>query len=476
MKSIRRHFLLSLMLGAAVLLVFTSVALYVYSRAFLIRKFDTALRSKALALVTLTEQSGAEVKLNFADEFMPEFEQPERPEYFQVWLSDGQVLERSRSLRGGDLPLQTGSVAQPIYWDLRLPDGREGRAVGIQFAAQRVDRKPGVLYSSSAGSGATVALVLARERTSLNRALTAFRVALQAFAVLLLAALGVLVALVVHRGLAPLQLVGERAAAIDASSLQERFPVNGMPRELRPICERLNDLLARLQEAFQRERRISADIAHELGTPLAELRTLSEVAIKWPEDATGAAAAFRDVLAIVAKMETMVTGLVALARSEDGKLPIHQESVAMAELVEEIWVPLGVPAQRKQVKFAMDVPRDLRLQSDPILLRHILANLLRNAVEYSPAGGWVRIRATTHDAQFDLNVENTTDNLAADDLPRLFERFWRKDSARTSSGHGGLGLTLAQTVAHALGLSLSAHMPTPGVLRMVLCGPMKLTG
>ena len=470
MKSIRQHLVLRLLIGTAVLLGLTSIALYLYSRDFLMSEFDAGLRSTALALVTLTEDKGGEVELNFADEFMPEFERGERPEYFQLWLANGKILERSRSLRGADLPRRTGTVAKPVYWDLQLPDGREGRAVGIQFAAQRGDRPPGVTYSSASGSGADVVVVVARGRAGLTRTLASFLIALKLFGVVLVAAMAGFVMIVVPRALSSLGAVGERAASITASSLQDRFPLDGMPRELRPICVRLNDLLARLEEAFHRERRISADIAHELRTPLAELRTMTEVALKWPEDAKGTAAAFENCLVIVAKMESIMAGLLALARSEEGKLPVCPDTVNVAKLVKETWSPLEKPARSKRLSFSINIPPALVLHTDETLLRHVLSNLFDNAVEYAPVNGSVTIEATAGNKEFELAVQNSTDNLQAHDLPHLFERFWRKDAARTSAGHGGLGLTVAQSIARVLALDLRAEMPALGILRLVLRG------
>jgi len=473
MKSIRRHLVLRLLIGMVVLLGLTSVALYWYSRAFLIAEFDAGLRSKALALVTLTEERAGKIELNFADEFMPEFERGERPDYFQVWLAGGKTLERSRSLKGADLPRRTGTVVHPVYWDLQLPDGREGRAVGIQFAAQRGDRPAGVTYSSAAGSGADVTVVVAHGRAGLAHTLAVFLIALKLFGLVLLAAIAGLVMIVVPRGLASLGALGERAALINASSLQERFDTDGMPQELRPICGRLNDLLARLEDAFQRERRISADIAHELRTPLAELRTLTEVALKWPEDEKGTTAAFENVLAIVAKMESMMTALLALARSEEGKVPVRHEPVNVAKLVADTWSPLDKAAKLKRLDFSVKIAPTLNLHSDPTLLRHVLSNLFSNAVEYAPPGGSLRIEATSGGADFQLSVQNSTDHLQPHDLPHLFERFWRKDAARTSVGHGGLGLTVAQSIAGVLGMDLTAEMPASQTLRILLRGPLR---
>ena len=232
-----------------------------------------------------------------------------------------------------------------------------------------------------------------------------------------------------------------------------------MPAELRPIAERLNDLLARLDEAFQRERRVTADIAHELRTPIAELRALAEVGLKWPEEA-----AFQDAFQIAQRMETLVTGLLALARHESGKQPVGREPVALANLVDKVWQPIAERARGRQLDVAIEVTGDW--QTDPILLRLIVGNLLANAVEYAPNRG--KIRVVGNDSL--LEISNSTDDLTREDLPHLFERFWRKDVSRTDAGHSGLGLTLARAATAALGLELTAEMPEAGMLRLSLRG------
>src|SRR5262249_9833052 len=163
-----------------------------------------------------------------------------------------------------------------------------------------------------------------------------------------------------------------------------------------------------------------------LRTPLAELRTLAEVALKWPGDIDATDTAFHDVLAIARRMETTVTALLVLARGEAGQLAIHSEPVALAEFLNRIWSPLAAQAARKQTRFPLDVLPQLNLHPDPTLLGHVVGNLLGNAVEYSKAGGQVQVHAAAHDGHVDLAVTNTTDELTVEDLPHILERFWRK--------------------------------------------------
>jgi len=270
-----------------------------------------------------------------------------------------------------------------------------------------------------------------------------------------MAAITVLVvSVVVRRGLQPLAQLAERAGMIDAASLQLRFPMEQLPAELLPIAGRLNELLARLEAAFERERQFSADVAHELRTPIAELRSLTEVALRWPDDAAATKRTLQEALAIALQMESVVTRLLALARCEAGQMAVRREPVAVAALVAELWEPLAEPARQKNLIVTIGVPAEAQWEADPALLRGILANLLANAVEYCPAGGSVEVRFDGNE----LRVANATDNLSESDLPHLFARFWRKDPARSSGTHCGLGLALARAFARAMECDLKASL------------------
>ena len=168
-----------------------------------------------------------------------------------------------------------------------------------------------------------------------------------------------------------------------------------------------------------------------------------------------------------------MTNLLVLAQSEEGKLPVTREAIDVAGLVDTTWAPHAEHARRKKVEFNADLPDRWQLHTDRALLRHILSNLFSNAIEHAPMGGRIRVKATARASDFEFSVTNPTHNLTADDLPHLFERFWRKDPARTNGNHAGLGLTFAQSVATVLGLTLGADLPEPNSLRVTLSGSTK---
>jgi signal transduction histidine kinase len=443
MKSIRRHLLMSLLVGLSLVLSAGGAALFWRIRAVLTNEFDKATHAEAALLVAQTEDDGEKVQLDLAGISVPEYD---HDDFYQLWVPDRQTVARSPSLGFDDLPEREG--------DLVLPNRRPGRAIVLRFVPMPAeeDQPPNP-------NPPTVTLVLARDRAGLDRTLAGIGAGLLLVGAVVLAATALIVTTAVRRGLAPLHAVGQQAATIDASTLETRFATHSLPTELLPISERLNDLLARLEKAFQRERRVTADIAHELRTPIAELRTLAEVGVKWAEEA-----AFQDALQIARRMETLVTGLLALARHDAGHQAVAREPVVLRTLVDEVWSPLAERARSRQLDVAIDVTG--QWQTDPTLLRMIVGNLLSNAVEYTSERGQIRVAGDPSR----LDISNTTDQLRREDLPHLFERFWRKDAARTHDGHSGLGLALALAATAALGLNLSAEMPDAATLRMSLRG------
>jgi two-component system sensor histidine kinase QseC len=178
--------------------------------------------------------------------------------------------------------------------------------------------------------GEPVRLVVASDRAHLDEGLWRFPGWLLAGGGLLAGLTLWLVPGVLWHGLRPLERLGEQAGRIDSSALGEgaRFPVDGLPVELQSIARRLNDLLGRLGESLARERRFSANLAHELRTPLAELRSLAECAIKWPDARDSAMD--HEVLAIARHMETLATHLLTLARGEQGRFEPALEEVDLA--------------------------------------------------------------------------------------------------------------------------------------------------
>jgi len=451
-KSIRRSLITGLIGGFGLLLTAGGTALYFSVRAVLVHDFDVALKAKAEAIASLTKQEGEKVELEFAEELMPEFQGGEHPSYFEVWRSDGSSLERSPSLGGADLMRRAGSSDGMQFWDLRLPNGKPVRAVGFAFQPQLEEEGD---VAIAAGKPPAY-IVVAAERAQLDNYLHLIAAASGIAGIAMIAIAAALAFVVIRNALAPLESFASGVARIDATSLHSRLQEEGLPNELVPMCGRINELLSRLQAAFAREQHFSADVAHELRTPVAELRTLAEVALKWPAQDAETQHAFSDALAISLQMENIVGGLLMLARCESGAEKPQIEKIRLGEFLRTTSEPLAARAESKSLALQFDVPLHATVESDRALLRIIVTNLLSNAVEYSPKAGVIRIAVVERPGHLTLQIANTTVELSSADLPRIFERFWRKSSARTSSSRAGLGLSISKAAAQLLGTKLDA--------------------
>ena len=464
--SIRRRLALRLALALCLLWGASGFALYLTMRAQLTSEFDLGLEASAEALVALTSEDRGAVEMDFQPAVMPAFTRTHEPDYFQFWLPDGSTGWRSPSLVDASLPGDMGARPVPTFADVALPDGGRGRAIGIAFVPRVDDEAP---PRAPGDPGPIVKLVLARHRTSLDGRLHLLATAILVAAVGTALATALLVPFVVGRGLRPLDRLAAHAAAIDASALDVRFPTAGMPRELRPICERLNELMERLQASFERERRFSADVAHELRTPIAELRAASETALKWPSDAAATARALQDAVDIALQMESITAGLLALARCEAGLQTVAREPVDIATVLDAVWRPLADRARQKRLAVSWDIPDGAACVADPALLRMLLTNLVGNAVEHAPPGATLHCEATVEGDRCQVTVSNPTPDVTAEDLPHLFDRFWRKDAARTGP-RSGLGLSLARAFAEAMGMEIKAELRAPATLALTVTG------
>lgn len=462
--SIRRRLTVSLLVTLFAVFSAGMVALYVAVRGEFIESYDDALIAQARAISTLvTVDDAGVVRLAFSDRFMRGFDDDEAQDFYQLWDAAGGTLERSESLeKEPDLPLRTASLKDPEYFFLQLANDKPARAVGIEFEPRRANRDSKV-------NRPTLRLVVATRSEHLDHELRELLIGTAGWAGGLLLLVALLVPWLLYRGLRPLERLAGDVSRVDAATLDTRFETAGLPRELAPITTTLNALFARLGESFERERRVSAAMAHELRTPIAELRTLAESALKWPDSRPADTDA--DALAIATQMEALVTRMLALARSESGQLVAVFERIDLPAAVRQAWQPLEALAATRGMRAEFSTA-PVAIEADPALLRSILTNLLENATRYGPAGGVIAVAGAPAGNTYVLSVGNEAPDLAAGDLGRLFERFWRGEAARSGGDHMGLGLALVREFARAMGWEVHARLEPPQTLVIELRAPL----
>jgi signal transduction histidine kinase len=481
MRSIRRHLTVVLTSLIAILLGAGSFLIYYSTRAALLNEIDARLRVEALAVVKQSRQDRddedelevrkgstnvvrRELEVAFTDKYMPEF-QESGSEFFQVWARNDQFVFRSKSLKGGDLERREGTVERPAFWFLTLPKSRHGRAIALDFIPPTPERAQKWHDPNFKAS-----LVVATSLHDFHKTLGVLRAVLASVAGVGLLVTLTAIPLVLRRGLSPLQEVAAHASTLEASNLRTRFESSNLPVELRPICEQLNALLSRLEISFEREKSFSADVAHELRTPIAELRSLSEVCIQWPEKGRQDSV-FKDSLAIAKQMESIVASLLAISRCEAGGAIPSVSDVELNAMVEECMMPFLVEAKSKQLRYSISVPKPAMVRGNPAMLSLVLTNLISNAVTYSPQGGMFEIHYSVSSGTGVLKIKNSVTLLSPDDVPNLFKRFWRKDTVRSSSHHSGLGLALCKAYVEAMNMKLTAEFVGEHELLMALSIP-----
>lgn len=423
------------------LILIGGFALHSAVRNLLLAQFDHTLLTKVRTLTRFPAPDRVGINLGFTERPLPEFHGGSHAEFFQIWLSDGSVLAQSPSLdTDQELPRRIGAHGEPWFWSLRLPDGRPGRAVGL-----RLRSTPEPFRGSFA-----IDLVLAKDSVQLDRLLRgmAWSIAIAGAGLLTLARSGVNAA--TAAALKPVSRLAREVAAIEATSLHTRIEPDCLPKELQPIAEQINHLMHRLEAAFDRERRFASNAAHELLTPVSELRIAAENALDWPDDpqaVNGLAVEARDV---AVQMEHIVRSLLAVAKAEADPTPLQLRSSSVASLVSDV---LGASQPRiaeRHLGIRCDIAPTLEVRTDPVILRSILSNLVLNAVEYSTAGSELSVAAVSSRESVEIVVGNRTEALLAEGVEHFCEPFWRGDQAHQSREHAGLGLAVSRAFARVL--------------------------
>lgn len=462
MGSLRSRLLLATGVVIAVGSIASSVVLYLLFRSALYADFDTRLLDTAKAIAAMTEETTLGIEFDFKELGSQEFSRETASAYYQLWLDNGSVLDRSERLVHADLARFDGPIRQVGFRTVVLPDGRPGRQIGLCFhpkvdLEEEQQEVPDNKDEEEVFSEATVSLVVARGTEPIGSSLSRLSGLLTVVGLLATATCLGMLWLAVRQCLLPLHRIAGQIARIDQRKLDTRIATRQSPSEIRPVVERLNALLAHLEEAFRRERTFSADVAHELRTPLSGLQSTIEVCLSKPREPVEYREALDACLRICRQSHRMVEMLLELARIESGRVETRSEPVDLAQVIEQCWKPLAAPADAKQLRLHWEVADAAVVVSDRDKLAAVIRNLLENAVTHSDHGGWIHVHADTHDGGCQLRVENSTSQVSAEDLNHVFERFWRGDASRSETGHHfGLGLPLAARLTELAGGTIRA--------------------
>lgn len=452
-KSLRKQLIISLCLSLAVLCVLGNIAVFTYIKTLDLKHFDEELVNDLQTVVKLLPNNGQPLILQGDFPWG-------RAGYLQLWSADGKILSRSLSLQKVELPLPDVPLGQVEIQDCLLPNGQHGRMAVLSFFPQSNEEKQWLGYGPD-DPGQPVHLAFAKSRDDLDRILSLeVSFSLLIGALLILGAV-LVVFITVNRSFRQLRDFTDQVKAIAPTAMTQRLRGDHLPTELIPLCNQFNALLHSLEASFNRERRFNANVAHELRTPIAELRLLNEVALQEAKSASespSARAYFEDALELVARIGRLLEILTMLNQIEKKAPQLKREPLDIATLVQDSWKSHAREAEAKKIVSSFNISEQIITNSDRTILSAIIDNLISNAIAYSPAGSTILCQLCEKEPSYQLELINPCTDLSPTDLEFLSEPFWQKDPSRTRTERVGLGLTLVKAYCKVLGIPMTMRL------------------
>jgi two-component system, OmpR family, sensor kinase len=397
-----------------VILAFGGTVCYLFWRSML-TGLDDDLRPRAETIAAALRPAGADTfELDLPEDVLRSFQVPAGSRrYYVIWNAHGELVDRSDP-----------DVNVPL-----LEAGASRSRTGVREVTAPAD------------GGATV--LVGQETSELRRDvwLLAGTVAGAAVVALGLSLVGGW--FLARRALAPIVRISRTAEAMSQGDLSARIGIDRTETELGQVALALNHAFDRLHDSLDRQRRFTADASHELRTPLTTL----SLKLEWALARERGVAEYRETLETcqraAARMRAVIEGLLTLARADAGELVLRRVPVSLDEVAQEVITLLRPLAEKRKV--GLTVSGDgAQVAGDPDLLREVLINLVSNAIHYNRDDGCVEVAVYEEETSACLQVADTGIGISPEDLPRVFERFYRADKARARDA-GGAGLGLAVT-------------------------------
>ena len=258
--------------------------------------------------------------------------------------------------------------------------------------------------------------------------------------------------IVTKRGLRPLEQMTRSLGRVGPTHLKERVAPGSWPSELQPLAIAFDDMLKRLDDSFTRLSQFSADLAHELRTPVANMMGEAQVALTRERTAAEYRETIESTIGECERLSRIVDNLLFVARVDAAREPIARKRFDARKAVEKIAAFYQTAAEDRHVTITCSGQG--QIYADPDLFERAVGNLLDNALRFAPDRGSIQVAVSKHSNDFEVAISDNGCGIAAEHLPRVFDRFYRAESSRTSDG-AGLGLALVKSIVELHGGSAS---------------------
>lgn len=466
--SIRRDLAARCGLGIGLLLCVLSTGIYLIIQHSLYQELDRSIRQSAAFLANQVELENANIHFEWQEAIGTNKLLPDDA-LFQYWDESTGATTRSPKLANHDLVKFEGKDGAPELRDVILWNGDRARAMGMRIY-------PFIQHGEEGFATANImtvrnrphVLVVAGDGNPIRETLTRLRWILLGGTLLALTFVVLMVDWVVKASLLPINELARQVDLRTGQRFHEPLLVSSdLPQELAGLANDFNSLLARVSSIRERERDFIRHAAHELRTPIAGLRAITDLALFKKRDALVYAEYLESCRKSAIDLGELVNRLSALAKTGTGSSLAIDQAIDFDALLDECLGDFSPSFEDRSLKLKRVSDRHV-VRGDRASIRIILNNLLDNAASYAPMGGRVEVRCKSMNDRFEFSISNEMMN-PPDDVSRLFEPLFRgKNRENEPTSHLGIGLTLSLDAARSMGGSLNATIPREGWIQFVL--------
>lgn len=349
----------------------------------------------------------------------------------------------------GNASVKSGISADFTDISKAIHDAINGQSTFL--SRETTDQQEMRLYAVPFNDAGVAAILVGRSTADLKAILDTFIriLGISTGVIILLAGAGGI--FLSNKALEPVDSITKTALAISERDLSQRIKVTGED-ELGRLASSLNEMIERLESAFQRQRQFTADASHELRTPLAIIEAESTLALNKKRTDMEYEKSLELISQETSFMSTLVDKLLFLARTDAGDDHQNIEDFNLYQLLSLLYTDIEVLAREKEINFKTRPLFSLTVKGDKIKIRQLFLNILENAIKYTPAGGRISVSAEEKNGMAVVAIKDTGIGIPAEHLPHIFERFYRADKARSrAEGGAGLGLAIAKQIAGVSG-------------------------
>lgn len=423
----------------ALILVVFSIGVYTYFRNSLQTSIDTKIKSMGDVISSsMTEYHGGNILSNFENYLENVLGRKPKGKFIQILDRSGKIGAKMNDVDTQPFPTRLVSIeralaGEVVYETLETVTPRL-RLVTIP-----------ILENKKVTSIVQVGTSLEDYDETMRRLLIIMIISIPS-SICLTLIVGYIMA---KKALKPVDQIRKTAVKISSRNLDERIQIGPRRDELTRLGKTFNDMIERLQNAFQRVNQFSSDVSHELKTPLTILKGETEVALRKDRDREDYKKLLSSHLEEIDRMTKIVDDLMLLSKADAKDVRLNLEEVQLKDLIVDICMDMQYLAAKKGIDLQMLEIEDTKINGDELKLRRMLMNIVENGIKYTPSGGKVEVASFAKNGSVFIEIKDSGHGIPEDEIHFVFDRFYRGDKSRKRESGSGLGLSISKWIAEA---------------------------